>query len=100
MNGTFTLHALSYCPVCEGHGQVPSASGMSDVACLCTSLSDNDRVILRGRHNTLTWWQRSGENSQDIERMRSSMVHLVAGCEGRCRANASTVQRCVLGSVS
>lgn len=87
--------ALSYCPCCEGSGQVPSASGWSDVPCLCAELTPNDRVILHGRADTLAAWERGGENGQYVEHLRSTMIHLVAGCSGPCRGNAGEV-RCVL----
>lgn len=91
------MSALPYCPCCEGGGVVPSLSGLSDVACLCTDLTPNDRVILRGRADTLAWWERGGVAAEQLDRLRSTMVHLVAGCEGPCRGNSTRLEpRCVL----
>ena len=86
---------LGYCPCCEGGGWVPSASGLTDERCLCVTLDANDRVILRGRADTLAWWDRSGARAEDCQRLLSTMVHLVMGCSGRCRGNAAQVERCV-----
>jgi hypothetical protein len=70
---------------------VPSASGLTDVPCLCADLDPTDRVILQGRADTLTSWGPSGQYSAHL---LSTMVHLVAGCSGRCRGNTGT-DRCV-----
>jgi hypothetical protein len=72
------------CPCCEGGGWVPSASGLTDVRCLCSALDADDRVILRGRADTLAAWGPSGQYS---ERLLSTMIHLVSGCVGPCRGN-------------
>lgn len=88
--------ALSYCPACEGGGMVPSASGLSDVPCLCATLSGNDRVILHGRADTLNAWIRSGEAPEHLKRLHSTMIHLVAGCAGPCRGNSSSAPVCFL----
>lgn len=102
---TLETTGLDYCPRCEGSGQVPSLSGWTDVDCLCATLDANDRVILRGRTDTLQAWEAQlprcteiGQEflAQQIEHLRSTMVHLVAGCEGRCRGNSSNADRCVL----
>lgn len=90
------MSALAYCPCCEGGGWVPSASGLTDVQCLCATLDGNDRVILRGRADTLAWWERMGENIGRRQELLSTMVHLVVGCSGPCRGNSATVERCVL----
>lgn len=73
-----------------------AAGGMDDTPCLCTTLSANDRVILRGRADTLAWWERDGVNAEQVEQLRSTMVHLVAGCVGPCRGNSATHPVCVL----
>lgn len=101
------MSGLEYCPTCEGGGVVPSASGWTDVPCLCADLSPNDRVILRGRAATLADWEEQNSRipderarlalQQDIDRLERSMIHLVAGCVGPCRGNSAREPRCVLG---
>lgn len=94
------------CPCCYGSGAVPSASGMTDVPCLCADLSAEDRVILRGRADTMREWSRQAGGMpfgdgrarlrRQIDDLRSTMVHLVAGCSGPCRGNSSRTPRCNL----
>jgi hypothetical protein len=93
------------CPCCKGSGMVPSASGMSDVPCLCATLDASDRVILRGRADRLramkarTIFHSAEDRAFHTEQIASkvqTMVHLVAGCVGPCRGNSATEPRCVL----
>lgn len=94
------MNAHPDCPCCEGGGVVPSASGWTDVPCLCATLDGNDRVILSGRADWVRWmrtqqpadlaWHEQ-QIAEQVERMR----HLVMGCAGPCRGNSSSVPRCV-----